>query len=334
MMAEETIYSLRQVVRAYGTDFRLHIHDLHIGKGESVGFVGHNGSGKSTLLRVLALLDRADAGEIIFRGSSDREITMLLQDSYLFKCSVFENVAFGLKMRQKREAIKERVRESLTLVGLRPSQFMYRRWLELSGGEAQRVALAARLVIKPEVLILDEPTANVDQQTAALIKNAISQYRRKYNTTLVMTSHDIIWLNSVSDRVMRMHNGRIIGRGTDNLLHGPWEDKGEGLWRRVLPDGQCIHAVHPPHSDAFGLLNSSNIMLSTERPDHISAQNVLKGQLLSISSEHSGDRVRVDVHAGGLLFSCSVTHHAADTLKLLPGRDVWILFKASSIAWY
>ncbi|MCK4924426.1 MAG: ATP-binding cassette domain-containing protein [Spirochaetes bacterium] len=333
-MAEETIYRLQQVVRAYGTDFRLHIHDLYIGKGESVGIVGHNGSGKSTLLRILAFLDRVDEGEIIFSGSSDREITMLLQHPYLFKRTVFENVAFGLKVRQKREMVKDRVRDSLALMGLRPAQFMHRRWLELSGGEAQRVALAARLVINPEVLILDEPTANVDQHSAALIKNAILQYRKKYNTTLVMTSHDIIWLNSVSDRVMRMHNGRIIGRGTDNLLHGPWEDEGEGLWRRVLPDGQYIHAVHPPHSDAFGVLNSSNIMLSTGRPDHISAQNVLGGQLLSMSSEHSGDRVRVEVHAGGLLFSCSVTHHAADTLKLLPGKDVWILFKASSIVWY
>jgi tungstate transport system ATP-binding protein len=333
-MAEEPIYSLQQVVRAYGTDFRLHIPDLNIGKGESVGIVGHNGSGKSTLLRILAFLDRTDEGRIIFHGNSDREITMLLQHPYLFKRTIFENVAFGLKARQKREMVKERVAESLLLVGLRPTQFIHRRWWELSGGEAQRVALATRLVLNPEVLILDEPTANVDQHSAALIKNAIAQYRRKYNTTLVMTSHDIIWLNSVSDRVMRMHNGRIIGQGTDNLLHGPWEEEGEGLWRIVLPDGQYIHAVHPPHSDALGLLNSSNIMLSMERPDRISAQNVLKGQLLNMSSEHGGDRVRVEVNAGGMLFACSVTHHAADTLKLLPGKDVWILFKASSIAWY
>ncbi len=333
-MAEEPIYSLQRVVRAYGTDFSLHIPDLNIVKGESVGIVGYNGSGKSTLLRILAFLDRADDGEIVYRGSSARNITMLLQHHYLFKRSVYENVAFGLKMRQWRDRIRERVAESLNLVGLRPSLFMHRRWLELSGGEAQRVALAARLVINPEVLILDEPTANVDQHSTALIKNAISQYRQKYNTTLVMTSHDIIWLNSVSDRVMRMHNGRIIGRGTDNLLHGPWEEEGEGLWFRRLDDGQYIHAVHPPHSEALGLLSSSNIMLSTDRPEHISAQNVLGGQLLNMSSEQGGDRVRAEVHAGGLLFSCSVTHHAADTLKLLPGKDVWILFKASSIAWY
>jgi tungstate transport system ATP-binding protein len=333
-MAEEPIYSLQRVVRAYGTDFTLHIPDLNIVKGESVGIVGYNGSGKSTLLRILAFLDRADDGEIVYRGSSARKITMLLQHHYLFKRSVYENVAFGLKMRRGRDRIRERVAESLNLVGLRPSLFMHRRWMELSGGEAQRVALAARLVINPEVLILDEPTASVDQHSTALIKNAISRYRQKYNTTLVMTSHDIIWLNSVSDRVMRMHNGRIIGRGTDNLLHGPWEEEGEGLWFRRLDNGQYIHAVHPPHSEALGLLSSSNIMLSTDRPEHISAQNVLGGQLLSMSSEQEGNRVRAEVHAGGLLFSCSITHHAADTLKLLPGKDVWILFKASSIVWY
>ncbi len=333
-MAEQPIYTLQNIVRTYDSDFNLHIHDLSIGKGESLGIVGYNGSGKSTLLRILAFLDRAHEGEMVFRGSSEREVTMLLQHPYLFKRTVFENVAFGLKMKQKRARVKERVAESLMLVGLQPSRFMHRRWLELSGGEAQRVALSARLVINPEVLILDEPTANVDRHSAALIKNAISQYRKKYNTTLVVSSHDIIWLNSVTDRVLRMHSGRIIGRGTDNLLHGPWEDEGEGLWRRVLPDGQYIHAVHPPHGDALGLLNSSSIMLSTGRPEKISAQNVLEGQLMSMSSEYGDDRLRVEVHASGLLLSCSITHHAANTLKLLPGRNVWILFKASSITWY
>ena len=333
-MADTSIYSLQDVLRAYGTDFNLNIPDLHIARGESVGIVGYNGSGKSTLLRILAFLDKADEGDIAYRGRSERNITMLLQHHYLFKRSVYENVAFGLKVRRRRDRIKERVAESLTLVGLRPSLFMHRRWMELSGGEAQRVALAARLVINPEVLILDEPTANVDQHSTTLIKNAISVYRQEFNTTLVMTSHDIIWLNSVSDRVVRMHNGRIIGQGTDNLLHGPWEEEGEGLWFRRLDDGQFIHAVHPPHTEALGLLSSSNIMLSTDRPEHISAQNVLRGQLLSLSSEQGGNRVRAEVHAGGLLFSCSITHHAADSLKLLPGKGVWILFKASSIAWF
>ena len=333
-MADKPVYSLHHLIRAYGTDFSLNIPDLHIARGESVGVVGYNGSGKSTLLRILALLDRPDEGEIVFRGSSERNVAMLLQHHYLFKRSVYENVAFGLKVRQRRGSKKKRVAESLALVGLQPSLFMHRRWLELSGGEAQRVALAARLVINPEVLILDEPTANVDQNSTALIKDAISVYRREFNTTLVMTSHDIIWLNSVSDRVVRMHNGCIIGQGTDNLLHGPWEEKGEGLWFRRLDDDQVINAVHPPHAEALGLLRSSNIMLSTDRPDRISAQNVLTGRLLSLSSEQGGSRVRAEVQAGGLLFFSSITHHAADTLKLLPGKDVWILFKASSIAWY
>jgi tungstate transport system ATP-binding protein len=333
-MADSSIYALRGVLRAYDSDFRLSIPDLCIVRGEAVGVVGYNGSGKSTLLRILAFLDRADEGEVVYRGSSERNITMLLQHHYLFKRSVFENVAFGLKVRRKRERMKERVAETLMLVGLRPSEFMHRRWRELSGGEAQRVALAARLVIDPEVLILDEPTANVDQLSSNLIKNAISVYRKKFNTTLVMTSHDIIWLNSVSDRVLRMHEGSIIGQGTDNLLHGPWEEGEEGLWTKRLDDGQCVYAVGPPRTESLGLLNSSNVMISTDKPAHISAQNVLQGRLMSMSSEQEDDRVRVEVLAGGLLFSCSITHHAADSLTLLPGKDVWILFKASSILWY
>jgi tungstate transport system ATP-binding protein len=333
-MANSTIYTLTAVSRAFDSDFRLFIPDLNIAGGEAVGVVGYNGSGKSTLLRILAFLDRVDEGEVVFRGSSERNVTMLLQHHYLFKRSVYENIAFGLRVRRRRGGLRERVAESLKLVGLRPSLFMHRRWRELSGGEAQRVALAARLVINPEVLILDEPTANVDRHSSNLIKNAIAVYRKKYNTTLVMTSHDIIWLNSVSDRVLRMHNGRIVGRGTDNLLHGPWEEGEEGLWVKRLGDGQCVYAVGPPQVESLGLLNSSNIMVSTGKPAHISAQNVLKGRLMSMSSEQGDERVRVEVLAAGLLFSCSITHHAADSLKLLPGKDVWILFKASSIVWY
>jgi tungstate transport system ATP-binding protein len=333
-MVEHPLYSLHRIRRTYGNDFTLDIPELHIAQGESLGVVGYNGSGKSSLFRILAFLEQADGGEIVYRGGSERNIAMLLQHHYLFKRSVYENIAFGLKVRQRKDNVRNLVSESLDLVGLRPGMFMHRRWYELSGGEAQRVALAARFIINPEVLILDEPTANVDQHSASLIKDAIAVYRKRYNTTLIMTSHDIVWLNSVSDRVVRMHNGRIIGQGTDNLLHGPWTEEDEGLWVKSLDDGQCIHVVHPPSAEAFGLLSSSNIMISTGRPDHISAQNVLRARLLSLSSEFGGNRVRVEVQAGGLLFYCSITHHAADTLKLLPGSDVYILFKASSVMWY
>jgi tungstate transport system ATP-binding protein len=334
-------YRLQQCVKCYGDVFRLSIPDLVIDRGEALGVVGHNGSGKSTLLKILAFLEPVDRGDIHFGGAGAEgqhpdapPVTMLFQNPYLLRRSVFENVAFGLRVRGVREHLKASVTEALELVGLSPRRFCSRKWFELSGGEAQRVALAARLALHPQVLLLDEPTANVDHQSASQIKHGVSRYRRQFSTTLVITSHDSVWLNSVSDRIIRMHDGRIVGAGNDNLLDGPWYDEGEGLWYKKLPDGQLIHAVHPPDRDASGILNSSNIMISTEQPERISAQNILRGTVDRLSAEFGGDKVRIEVNVSGVHFTCSVTHHAASTLRLLPGRSVWILFKASSISWY
>jgi tungstate transport system ATP-binding protein len=343
MTSEYPLYHLRDLRYRYGRYFELDIPELTIDHASSVGFVGPNGCGKSTLLRLLAFIETPHQGRISFNGTdmernnnsaTKQEVTMLLQEPYLLKRSVFENVAFGLKVRNDRKELKRRVYEVMELVGLAPKQFARRKWYELSGGEAQRIALASRLILKPRVLILDEPTASVDQESAFLIKHAITECRDQFGMSLVIASHDRVWLNSVTDTVKRIHEGRIVGTGSENLISGPWEEKKEGLFVKTLIDGQAVYATKPPRFDSAGILSPSDIVISLTRREDISAQNMLRGFVSQMTIEKDSENVLVNVEVAGLTLLCRLTKPAVEKLQLIPGKKVWGLFKASSVNWY
>jgi len=336
------IYHISGLKFRYGDTFLLDIEELTIEKGSSLGLVGPNGCGKSTLLKILAFLMEPDEGVIYFNGeqidgnssSIKKDVTILLQEPYLLKRTVFENVAYGLKVRGNKRNLTESVHKALKIVGLPPEKFAGRKWFELSGGEAQRVALASRLILNPRVLILDEPTASIDQESAALIKDAIVHAKKEYGTSLVIASHDLVWLNNVAGDIKRIYDGRIVGHETGNIINGPWKHDVDGLWKKSLPGGEKISAVKPLHSNAVAILNPSDIMLSTERPEGISAQNVLQGTITQLAVENDSGKVLVTVNVAGLSLVSRVTEKAVRNLHLLPGTVVWVLFKASSLTWY
>ncbi len=341
-MVNTSLYEIVDLKHGYNEKFLLDIPHLTIERGLSVGLYGPNGSGKSTLLRILAFLETPVKGIVYFNGVKvskknailKKDVTLLLQNPYLLKMSVFNNVAFGMRVRGETENLSKRVYEALQWVGLSPEKYASKHWFELSGGETQRVALASRLVFRPKVLIIDEPTANVDRYSITFIKEAISFIREKYNTSLIIVSHDLIWLNSVTDEILKIYEGCIIEFGVDNLVSGPWNLDRDGLWKKNLTNGQKICAINPPDVNAVAILNPSNIMISTERPIGISAQNILRGIIAHMTIEKESGKVRVEVNVSGLPFLCSVTQHAAKTLQLLPGKDVRVVFKASSLHWH
>ncbi|WP_320005864.1 ABC transporter ATP-binding protein [Maridesulfovibrio sp.] len=210
------LYRLENVVQRYNGRLVLSLGDFRVSEGSIVGLAGHNGSGKSTLMRMLAFLESPDSGNLFYDGKKisepelrlRREVTMLTQEPYLLKRSVGANVAYGLELRGEKN-ISGKVCDSLTRVGLEPDKFMHRNWFELSGGEAQRVALAARLALQPRVLLLDEPTASLDIESTQLIHNAAVSAREEHGTTLVIVSHDHYWLEEVSDTILKLSAGRI-----------------------------------------------------------------------------------------------------------------------------
>ncbi|UCF89751.1 MAG: ABC transporter ATP-binding protein, partial [Desulfobacterales bacterium] len=225
---DQPIYEIRALQHAYAGQTVLAIEHLTVQPASILGLIGPNGSGKSSLLRLLGLIERPTQGQILFNGrrvepfSEEARflITMLPQEPFLMKRSVFKNVSYGLKLRGHRTDAFDRVNEALTLVGLASKDFARRPWYALSGGEAQRVALAARLALKPQVLLLDEPTASVDAASAQLIKEASLRARQELGTTLIVASHDWQWLYEICDAILHLFNGRIFRRSRETIVFG------------------------------------------------------------------------------------------------------------------
>ncbi|WP_319585073.1 ABC transporter ATP-binding protein [uncultured Pseudodesulfovibrio sp.] len=210
------LITLNNIRQRYSDRTVLEIEHLEFGEGTITGLAGPNGSGKSTLLRLLAFLEPPVKGTIHFLGQAataksavNRQVTLLVQEPYLLKRTVFANVAYGLRIRKKND-IPAKVFRALEVVGLDPEVFAKRQWYELSGGEVQRVALAARLVLKPKLLLMDEPTASLDAKSAELIHQAALSARDEYGAALVVASHDMGWLKAVTDHIHYLENGHLV----------------------------------------------------------------------------------------------------------------------------
>ena len=170
------------------------------------------------------------------------------------KRTVFNNINYGLRLRGEKGDAAKRVHEALSFVGLPAERFAGRPWYALSGGEAQRVALAARLVLKPKVLLLDEPTASVDAASAQLIKAAALRARQEWGTTIVVASHDTQWLYEVCDDLRHLFRGRVLGSRHQTIVFGPWECQADGLCAKTLAPETQIVVPAPPSSEAAAVI--------------------------------------------------------------------------------
>ncbi len=195
--------------------------NLSVQPGELVTLLGPSGCGKTTTLRMIGGFENPTRG-IIRIGSEDvtalppnkRDTAMVFQSYGLFPhMSVFENVAYGLKLRKcSAEEIRRRVTESLTLVGL--ENLADRAPGRLSGGQQQRVALARSLIVEPGVLLLDEPLSNLDALLREQMRVEIRKIQKNLGITAVYVTHDRVEAMSLSDRIVVMHQGRIVQSGT------------------------------------------------------------------------------------------------------------------------
>lgn len=202
----ELLYEGRDLVQIYGGRTVLDMPLLEVGRGEAIALTGPNGCGKSTLLRLLAFLERPVSGELRYAGAGKgrREVTLLLQDPYLLRMSVFNNVVLGLRLRHATAALRLVYEQCMHAVGFdRPQDFIERGPGELSGGERQRIALASRLALRPKVLLLDEPTANVDAASARAMVCAIENCRKE-GATVVCATHDPALIHTLCAREIQL----------------------------------------------------------------------------------------------------------------------------------
>lgn len=209
------IYQIDGLRKEYAGRTVLDIEQLDVIASEVMAIVGPSGAGKSTLLRLLNFLESPSAGKIIYHEQvlngnvpigTRREVTTVFQRPVLLRASVRDNVAYGLDLRGER--VDGRVTEMIARVGL--SDLARAPAHKLSGGEMQRVALARALVIEPKVLLLDEPTANLDPYNVGLIEEIVRNQNRERGTTVVLVTHNVFQAKRLAHRVGLMLGGRLI----------------------------------------------------------------------------------------------------------------------------
>lgn len=203
--------------KIYGTRQVLSIPRLTVSSGLITAVAGANGAGKTTLLNLLAGLERKDGGEILYDGREEppfSEMTLVFQEPYLISGTVRKNIAWPMKIRKiSRVQIKERVEELAEELGLLP--LLERRTDRLSAGEKQKTALARALSFWPRLLLLDEPSANLDRETTAEIERILLKMKRERGTTIIIVTHDLEQAGRLADNVIFLDMGQI--RALENL---------------------------------------------------------------------------------------------------------------------
>ncbi len=248
------------------------------------------------------------------------------------KRSVLSNVSYGLKLRGKNgQDVISLVRQALSLVGLPFEDFADRPWYALSGGEMQRVALAARLALKPKVLLLDEPTASVDAASAQLIKEATLRARRELGTTLMVASHDWQWLFEICDEILHLFQGRIFGSGRETIVFGPWQNLGPDKWGKILSDGQRLVVPEPPADQSAALIEG--LQISENGTSEAGKVNVLRGIVSRLSLERKTGQVFATILAGDLPITVRLSPNQNKAHAISPGETVAIQYQPDRINW-
>jgi len=226
----EPVYQLNQVIKEYTGRRVLDVDHLNIQRGEIFALVGPSGAGKSTLLRLLNFLEPPSSGLICFLGveyslnrpmplNLHRRVTTVFQRPILLNRSVWDNAGYGLRLRGRRDATVQ-VRAALEQVGLAALARQPAR--TLSGGEAQRVALARAIVLQPDVLLLDEPTANLDPYNVGLIEEIVRGLNRDQGTTMVLVTHNVFQAKRLAQRVALLLEGQVVEiAGVDEFFRSP-----------------------------------------------------------------------------------------------------------------
>lgn len=228
------IFRIENLCVKYGEKEALKNIDLVISRGEIFALMGPSGAGKTTLLRILNLFEKPTDGCLVFEGirlngthveklNARRKMSLLFQTPSVFNASVFENVAYGLKIRGvDKDTMEEKVINALTLVGLDGKEKQKAR--TLSGGEAQRMAFARAIVYDPDILLLDEPTSNLDPANVAKIEEIIMRIRSERGTTIVFATHNMYQVKRIADRVGILLNGELIEVNSKERIFAAPED--------------------------------------------------------------------------------------------------------------
>ena len=342
MITPTPLYTLCRICHYYGSKKVLDIDEFSIPAGSILGLSGPNGSGKSTFIKLLAFAMAPSQGEIRFNGRKEypmsarvrSRVTLMTQTPYLLKRSVLDNVVYGLKIRKDTKNLKQRAARALAAVGLDFDEFHTRAWHQLSGGEAQRVALATRLILKPRALLLDEPVASVDAESARLIRKASLAARDKWGCTLIIVSHDLAWLNACSDTRISMEKGRIFSPKEEIILPPPYQAVTSGSavnW--ILPLGNGRHISLPDKTGRTALIPAERINITQEIENQSNEKNQIPVLVTRMALEPKTGRIEVDFNTDTFGVTLLLSKEQTGALDLQPGKKRSLVFRTQDILW-
>ena len=336
----------------------LDVPSLRLREGELVALIGPNGCGKTTLLlSLMSLLPRA-AGRVLWRGEEvasrraavacRRRMAMILQEPLLFDATVRDNVASGLRIRGV-DARETRRRVGRYLERFRLADLADRSARKLSGGEARRVSLARALVVEPEVVLLDEPFANLDLPTRTSITDDLERTLRDSRAAAVLVTHDQSEALRLSDRVVVMQAGSIVQSGPPSVVMNEpanefvascvgMETILEGVVRRrdgwdiaVAVGGREIDAVGQgePGAAVYCCIRPESVLIELRDPSRTSsARNVFPARIAGVASAGPYLKVKLDC---GFPLVAHVTAESMTALGLAAGKEVFASVKATAI---
>jgi molybdopterin-binding protein len=346
--------------RSYHGRLVLELDAIEVRAGEVVAVLGPNGAGKSTLFRILLLLERPDAGQVLFRGrvarpgehAVMRHLAGIFQRPHLFDGAVLDNVMFGLRARGRtRREARAAAEAALKQVGL--GDRAHGSVHTLSGGEVQRVALARALVLEPDVLLLDEPTANLDVAVRREVRDDLERLVRARAGGALLITHDVAEAFALADRVVVLEEGRVrqIGTpvelalepatpfiaaltGAELLLNGRVVARRDELAEVEIAPGMYVVGL------AAGRLAVGTAAHVAYRPEDVvlarageddgsSVRNRIAGTVGLLAPAGGFMRVRLDVQGGALV--ALLTRESIERLGLERGRDAEAHIKAAAL---
>ncbi|WP_410508497.1 ATP-binding cassette domain-containing protein [Methanosarcina hadiensis] len=334
-------------------NFELNGIGLKAEKEDYLALIGPTGSGKSLLLETIIGFYRPEKGRIILEGKDItdlppdmRHISIVYQDHMLFPhMDVFKNIAYALrkKLRDKKQ-IETEVKQISEVLGIR--ELMHRKPATLSGGEKQRATLARSLVVRPKLLLLDEPFSALDARTKERIREMLKKAIREYSTTVLHVTHDFEDVWALANRVVVIKKGEVMQAGDlESIFRRPSPDfvaeflgtnvlKGkvktiEGKLAVIEAGNMRIYSSDPaePGEEVTVSIRPEEVILARETVES-SARNILRGRISGIfKKEHV---VVVNVEIGGKEIKTVITPTSCEMLGLEPGKGIYAVFKASN----
>jgi tungstate transport system ATP-binding protein len=302
------LYKLENLTRSHGARTVLSIDKLEILPNRIYTLIGPNGAGKTSLLQILSFLDKPTSGAVHFLDKPvsfeekqlheiRRQVVLLDQSPIMFTGSVWKNVEFGLKVRNVPARVRRQaIGEALELVGM--ENFADYDARGLSGGETKRVALARALVLQPEVLLCDEPTANVDNENQEIILNIIERINRERQGSVIFSTHYLSQGQRLADHTLLLQNGALSDIASDNIYRvNVIDSRPEGLVCQLTGDLLLNLPAHlfPEAAKVAKLhIDPTRIIFNPKTPNSAEG-NLVSGHITELSQDSGRIRVIVEV---------------------------------------